>query len=140
MITDLDGPKYYVKSLRWFEQFSTVGMQRASSISTEEISAMSMEANVPEYSSDRVAWDETLGLPGFPTDMTFPTSFMKRGVAATEGYFVNWQPSGPAGMSVCLEVKVGSQLVFINRREDVGSFEDEPGSLTSILLVAGSSM
>jgi hypothetical protein len=140
MITYLDGLKGYVTSLRWLEQFSAMDRPRESSILTEEIGAMSMEANVPEYSSDRVAWDETLGLPGFPTDMAFPTSFMKHGVAVTEGYFVNWEPSGPAGMSVCLEVKVGSQLVFMNRLEDAGSFKDEPGSLTSILLVAGSSM
>jgi hypothetical protein len=140
MIAYLEGAKNYVKSLHWLEQFSAVGKQRASSISTDEISAMTMEANVPEYSSDRVAWDETLGLPGFPTDMAFPTSFMKRGVAVTEGYFVNWEPSGPAGMSVCLEVKVGSQLVFMNRLEDAGSLKDEPVALTSILLVAGSSM
>lgn len=110
-----------------------------------------MDANIPPYSSDRVAWAETIGKPGCATDVLFPASLMKYSLVMSSGWFINWQPAGPAGLGVCVEVTVGSQWIFTRQPRKAthgGRFEadEKPGSrgtkemLSNILLVAGSSM
>lgn len=110
-----------------------------------------MDENIPHYASERVAWTETVGLPGCATDLSFPASLMKYSLAMGAGWFINWQPAGPAGLGVCIEVTVGSQWVFTSQPRSAtngGRFEaDEKkgdyilrGNLSHVLLVAGSSM
>jgi hypothetical protein len=107
-----------------------------------------MEAEIPPYSSDRVAWAETVGMPGSPSDTLFPASLMKYSIAMGSGWFINWQPAGPAGLGVCIEVNVGSQWIFLSyprQASDAGGFEERTGNweinyTPSVLLVAGSKM
>lgn len=110
-----------------------------------------MEESIPHYSTDRVAWTETLGMPGCATDVSFPASLMKYSLVMSSGWFINWQPAGPAGLGVCIEVIVGSQWIFTSQPCSVkrgGSFEanEKTGNwgareiLSHVLLVAGSSM
>jgi hypothetical protein len=110
-----------------------------------------MDENIPHYASERVAWTETVGLPGCATDLSFPASLMKYSLAMGAGWFINWQPAGPAGLGVCIEVTVGSQWIFTRQPctpTDGGWFEAEDRNgdyipketLSHVLLVAGSSM
>ena len=112
---------------------------------------LSMDVNIPPYSSDRVAWAETIGMPGCANDVLFPASLMKYSLVMGSGWFINWQPAGPAGLSVCIEVTVGSQWIFMCqpcKATHGGRFEadEKTGSggakktLSNVLLVAGSSM
>jgi hypothetical protein len=138
---------YETSLLRLAEKFNNFEVRRVSWV-TERLGALSMEAEIPPYSSDRAAWAETVGMPGSPADALFPASVMKYSIVMGSGWFINWQPAGPAGLGVCIEVNVGSQWIFISyptRASDAGKFEERTGEfegncLADILLVAGSKM
>jgi len=112
---------------------------------------LSMDAKIPPYCSDKVAWVETMGMPGCAIDGPFPSSLMKYSLIVGSGWFMNWQPAGPAGLGVCIEVTVGSQWIFLSQPRKAthgGRFEadEKTGNwgkkeiLTNVLLVAGSCM
>lgn len=138
---------YEVSLLRLAEKFNNCEVRRVSWV-TERLGALSMEAEIPPYSSDRAAWAETVGMPGSPADTLFPASVMKYSIVMGSGWFINWQPAGPAGLGVCIEVNVGSQWIFLSypiRASNAGRFEERTGEsegnyLANILLVAGSKM
>jgi hypothetical protein len=76
---------------------------------------------------------------------------MKYTIAMGSGWFINWQPAGPGGLGVCIEVTVGSQWIFLSYPcgeltagyfwgdTDTGEPESEQ-ILVHTLLVAGSKM
>lgn len=124
---------------------------RCTSWVTERLGALSMPSDIPPYSSDRVAWAETVGQPGCAMEVLFPASLMKYSIAMGSGWFINWQPAGPGGLGVCIEVTVRSQWIFLscphsaltggNFRADKHTGEPENDQiLVNILLVAGSKM
>ena len=150
LIWPLDGNDVYPIALRTLaNNCKSVNPRRGGWIS-ERINVLSMDAHIPPYSSDRVAWAETIGLPGCASDASFPASLMKYSLVVGSGWFMDWQPAGPAGLGVCIEVTVGSQWIFISRPKATygGRFEadEKTGNwgtkeaLSDVLLVAGSCM
>lgn len=122
---------------------------RCTSWVTKRLGALSMPTDIPPYSSDRVAWGETVGQPGCAMEVLFPASLMKYSIAMGSGWFIDWQPAGPGGLGVCIEITVGSQWIFFSYScsvmmagnfgadKHVGETEDDQ-ILGNILLVAGS--
>lgn len=82
-------------------------------------------------------------------EVLFPASLMKYSIAMGSGWFIDWQPAGPGGLGVCIEITVGSQWIFFSYScsvmmagnfgadKHVGETEDNQ-ILGNILLVAGS--
>ena len=112
---------------------------------TERLGALFMPTDIPPYSTDRVAWGETVGQPGCAMEVLFPASLMKYSIAMGSG----WQPAGPGGLGVCIEVTVRSQWIFLSypcsamAAGDFGAEKHtgEPENdqiVVNILLVAGS--
>jgi hypothetical protein len=149
--TPLDGSQTFPIALRTLADNCESEKPRRGSWISERIGALSMDVDIPPYSSDRVAWAETIGMPGCAADISFPASLMKYSLIMGSGWFINWQPAGPAGLGVCIEVIVGSQWIFTSRPCKAtygGRFEadEKTGNwgkketLSNVLLVAGSCM